>query len=174
MDFTQGPYRIFLRDARIEHIFCYNCSKSLRQYNIFFASFCPVFLQLAGNYLLRCYNRIFILLQLRFDFASLEYFFATTIFPVCIIKFVGRFHRIFLLRYYNSTKNLLRRLRRGLWQEILASKNLLRASIVQKSAPTTPARSPARSALFCFELFFATMKQKRLFLLHRSNFGILV
>jgi hypothetical protein len=81
MDFTQGLYRIFLRDATIEHIVCYNCSKSLRQYNKFFASFCPVFLQLARNYLLRCYGRIFILLQLRFDFASLEYFFCYNYFP---------------------------------------------------------------------------------------------
>jgi hypothetical protein len=56
MDFAQGPSRIFLRDATIEHMVCYNCSKSLRQQNNFFASFCPVFLQLAGNYLLRCYN----------------------------------------------------------------------------------------------------------------------
>jgi hypothetical protein len=41
-------------------------------------------------------------------------------------------------------------------------KNCYDASIVQKkNAPTSPVRSPARSAIFCFEPFFATTKQKR-------------
>jgi hypothetical protein len=49
------------------------------------------------------------------------------------------------------------------------------ASIVKKNSPSPPARSSARSALFCFEPFFVTMKQKwSFFLFHGSNFGILV
>jgi hypothetical protein len=31
MDFAQGRSRIFVHDATIEHIVCYNCSKSLHQ-----------------------------------------------------------------------------------------------------------------------------------------------
>jgi hypothetical protein len=117
---------------------------------------------LAGVFSPRRYNRIFLLLLLVNVFASLEQVF-------CYNRFAD-LHRhgrrrtsldFFLLRCYISIKIMLRHLRRGLRQNHFAGKNCYDASIVQKNAPTSPARSPARSTLFCFEPFFATTKQKR-------------
>jgi hypothetical protein len=63
----------------------------------------------------------------------------------------------FLLRCYISTKNLLRRLRRGLRQNHFTRKNCSDATLAQKFCSDVS----GEIRCICFEPFFATMKQNR-------------
>jgi hypothetical protein len=109
----------------------------------------------------RCYDRSLLLLLLIYIFASLERFFCYNYSDLHCNN-----RRRTSPDFFCSDATLVQKFCSDVSGEVFRKitspkKNCYNASIVKKNAPTSPTRSPARSTLFCFEPFFATMKQNR-------------
>jgi hypothetical protein len=128
---------------------------------------------LLGNLFLFCYFYTIYLLQL-FSVVSLRRE-SPTIYPM---KFIFCYLSIIFFAFcFCSDATLVQKICSSKVSGKITSseKNCYDALIVLKNALTSPMRSSARFTLFLLQTVFDTMKQKRgIFLLHGSNFGILV